>query len=248
MASKLQLCFIISLLFLSSIFPVSSSDVSVYLYNQRGVEEIVKAVSNAGYHAMSLTLEVTLPTLISSALTNNNVNVNNSTTCTITIFAPSDTAFFALKYYRQPPLTLVKYHVAPVKLEKKDMDIVHPLGSKINTLLPGHPFVITTPSHKEKPRINGVMIKQWNLYNDGSVIIHGVDNFFDPAYQTILYPWFNEVVLMSNETASKDSPLLQQECELLMYALVILLVAAAIFCLRYLFGKRTTGYELVQES
>ncbi|KAF5184660.1 Fas1 domain, partial [Thalictrum thalictroides] len=139
------------------------------------------------------------------------------------------------------------YHVAPFKLEKKDLDVVRPLGSKVNTLLPGHPLVINTPSHQENPRINGVEIKQWNLYNDGSVIIHGVDNFFDPAYQTILYPWFDEVV-SGNVTTNKAPSLLQQEFELLVYAWAILLVAGAICSLRYWFEKRTTGYELVAES
>ncbi|KAF5182741.1 hypothetical protein FRX31_027672 [Thalictrum thalictroides] len=140
---------------------------------------------------MSLTLELTLPTLISSALTNNN-NIN---TCTITIFVPSDTSFFALKYYGQPPLTLLKYHVALVKLEKKDLNVVRPLGSK-----------------------------------------------------TILYPWFDEVVF-NNMTASKAPSLLQQEfVELFMYALDIMMVALGICTLRKLFEKRTTGYELVEES
>ncbi|KAF5176474.1 hypothetical protein FRX31_033939 [Thalictrum thalictroides] len=106
---------------------------------------------------------------------------------------------------------------------------------------------INTPSHQENPRINGVEIKQWNLYNDGSVIVHGVDNFFDPAYQTILYLWFDEVV-SGNMTTNKAPSLLQQEFELLVYAWAILLMDGAICSLRYWFEKRTTGYELVEES
>ncbi|KAF5180138.1 hypothetical protein FRX31_030277 [Thalictrum thalictroides] len=126
-----------------------------------------------------------------------------NTTCTITIFAPSesDTSFFALKYYRQPPLTLLlKYHVAPVKLEKNDLDVVSPLGSKVNTLLPGHPawLSITTSSHQEN--LESTELRSSNGISTTMDVLLYMEwfNFFDMillAYQTILYPWwFNEVV------------------------------------------------------
>ncbi|KAF9614344.1 hypothetical protein IFM89_018097 [Coptis chinensis] len=89
---------------------VTSSDHN----NRETHEKIVKAISDGGYSAMSLTLEMTLPTLISSALSNNNA-------ATVTIFCPADEAFFSLKY-PQPHLTLVKYHVSPMKIEKEDLE------------------------------------------------------------------------------------------------------------------------------
>ncbi|KAF5189755.1 Zinc finger protein constans-like, partial [Thalictrum thalictroides] len=101
MASKIQLFF---LLFLSifSCLPIASSSGDHHGY----VGNIMKSVSDdAGYKAMSLTLELTLRTLISSALADN----NNITT--ITIFCPPDEAFHSLKHFRQPPLTLLKYHI-----------------------------------------------------------------------------------------------------------------------------------------
>ncbi|PIA32544.1 hypothetical protein AQUCO_04400026v1 [Aquilegia coerulea] len=190
MASKLQFFFFLFLSIFSCLPIQGVSSSSGY------VENIVKAVSDAGYHAMSLTLELTLPTLISSALTDNN------TINTITIFCPPDEAFLPSKYYRQPPITLLKYHVALVKLERKDFEAVHPLHTKINTLLHGHPFVVTTSSHTGNPSINGVEIKRWNIYNDGHVIVHGVENFFDPAYQTILYPKYDGKVSEDSNTST----------------------------------------------
>ncbi|KAF9590107.1 hypothetical protein IFM89_030855 [Coptis chinensis] len=130
---------------------------------------------------MSLTLEMTLPTLISSALSNNNAKNG--------YHIPSGPkAFFSLKY-PQPPLTLLKYHVSPMKIEKEDLESTLSHGSKIDTLLHGHPLVVSTLEHvQNNASINNVKIKQWDIYNDGHVIVHGVENFFDPAYQTILYP------------------------------------------------------------
>ncbi|KAF5204799.1 hypothetical protein FRX31_005614 [Thalictrum thalictroides] len=46
------------------------------------------------------------------------------------------------------------------------------------------PLFHTTSSITGNPSINGVEIKQWNIYNDGQC---GVENLFDPGHQTILY-------------------------------------------------------------
>ncbi|KAF9614343.1 hypothetical protein IFM89_018096 [Coptis chinensis] len=184
MASTFQL-YLLLLLFLStfSVSPVegvTSSD-----HNNREInKKIVKAISDGGYSAMSLTLEMTLPTLISSTLSNNNATA-------VTIFCPVDEAFFSLKY-PQPPLTLLEYHISPMKIEKDDLMSRLPLGSKIDTLLHGHPLVVSTLTHAQTASINNVKIKHWDIYNDGHVIVHGVESFFDPAFQTILYPWYDE--------------------------------------------------------
>ncbi|KAF9622749.1 hypothetical protein IFM89_033984 [Coptis chinensis] len=128
--------------------------------------------------------EMTLPTLISSPLNNNNAETSYH-------ILSSGEAFFSLKY-PQPPLTLLKYHVSPMKIEKEDLESTLSHGSKIDTLLHGHPLVVSTLEHvQNNASINNVKIKQWDIYNDGHVIVHGVENFFDPAYQTILYPWYD---------------------------------------------------------
>ncbi|KAH7546718.1 hypothetical protein FEM48_Zijuj01G0231300 [Ziziphus jujuba var. spinosa] len=88
------------------------------------------------------------------------------------LFCPPDGAFFASKY-PQPPLTLLQYQVVPLKLESGDLGSL-PHGSKIDTLLLGHPLVVTTLQSEEYPSLNGVKVTEWNLYNDGGLIIHGV--------------------------------------------------------------------------
>ncbi|PIA28696.1 hypothetical protein AQUCO_06700015v1 [Aquilegia coerulea] len=190
MASRFQSSFTFFFLLLSAVFSVLllpiKGETSIVDHNngvQINVDKITTALSQAGYHAMSVTLQVALPTLISS----NTINTSN-----LTIFAPPDQPFLSdLKYYRQPPLTLVEYHLAPMKLDKESlMSPASPLiGSKIETFLPGHPLVVTS-LHHSKASINGVEIKQWNIYNDGHVIVHGVTDFFYPDYQIISYRWY----------------------------------------------------------
>ncbi|KAH7546828.1 hypothetical protein FEM48_Zijuj01G0242400 [Ziziphus jujuba var. spinosa] len=80
-----------------------------------------------------------------------------------------------------PPLTLLQYHVVPSKLDGHALESL-PHGSKIDTLLLGHPLVVTTLPTDEFASINGVKVAERDLYNDGGLIVHGVDNFFDPAF------------------------------------------------------------------
>ncbi|KAH7546837.1 hypothetical protein FEM48_Zijuj01G0243300 [Ziziphus jujuba var. spinosa] len=140
-----------------------------------------KSLSDKGYHAMSMILDVFFKTRdVSEWLSGNS---------TLTVFCPPDGAFFSSKY-PQPPFTLLQYHVVPLKLDIEVLASL-PHGSKIDTLLLGHPLVVTTLQSDEYASPNGVKVTEWNLYNDGGLIIHGVDNFFDPAFQTLIYPWFD---------------------------------------------------------
>ncbi|KAH7546831.1 hypothetical protein FEM48_Zijuj01G0242700 [Ziziphus jujuba var. spinosa] len=50
---------------------------------------------------------------------------------------------FVSSKYPQSPLTLLRYHVVPLKLENGDLSSVT-YGTKIDTLLLGHPLVVTT--------------------------------------------------------------------------------------------------------
>ncbi|KAH7546833.1 hypothetical protein FEM48_Zijuj01G0242900 [Ziziphus jujuba var. spinosa] len=75
-------------------------------------------------------------------------------------------------------------------LENGDLSsVTH--GTKIDTLLLGHPLVVTTLQSDQYASLNGVKVTEWKLYNDGGLIIHGVDNFFDPGFQILIYPWFD---------------------------------------------------------
>ncbi|KAM1223820.1 hypothetical protein FF1_042698 [Malus domestica] len=50
-------------------------------------------------------------------------------------------------------------------------------GSKLDTLLPYHPLLVTSLA----------TVTEWDVYNDGRLIVHGVEDFFDPAFQTLRY-------------------------------------------------------------
>ncbi|KAI8017952.1 putative fasciclin-like arabinogalactan protein 20 [Camellia lanceoleosa] len=195
MASKLSLAFLL-LVFLS-ILPQPTISTVAQETNRHdpglNVGMISSILSNKGYLAMSLILEQILPTLIP-------FEVNHNTT--ITIFCPLDKAFLSSKY-PQPPFTLLQYHVAPLRLDREALQSSLPYESKVDTLLPHHPLVITTtPHHSDRASINGVKVTDWDIYNNGHVIVHGVEDFFDPAFQTLLYPWYDGRVT-KNEIESR---------------------------------------------
>ncbi|KAK9130272.1 hypothetical protein Sjap_010759 [Stephania japonica] len=126
---------------------------------------------------MSLALRPSLPTLLAR------VDLNKTA---VTIFCPTDFAFGDQDYFvqAQPPLWLLEYHVVPRKIEKEDLESssIFPIGSKLNTLLHGCSLVITT-SRYIAASLNQVEIKEWDVYNDGSVIVHGIDMFLSPYYE-----------------------------------------------------------------
>ncbi|KAA8535439.1 hypothetical protein F0562_030442 [Nyssa sinensis] len=163
--------------------------------------QIADVLSSKGYVAMALVLDKTLKTLVPAEPIHNT---------TVTIFCPSDKAFFSLKY-PQPPLTLLQYHVVPVKLDREDLASSLAFESKIDTLLPGHPLVITTIPGSKHASINNVKITAWNIYNDGHVIVHGIDDFFDPAFQILIYPWYDGGASKSNSSSSMN--VLSQEVD-----------------------------------
>ncbi|KAK2985828.1 hypothetical protein RJ640_018694 [Escallonia rubra] len=137
---------------------------------------LLNALTLKGYSAMSLVLWQTLE----EASIPYAVNPNT----TFTIFCPPDEAFFALKY-THPPVTLLQYHAVPLKLDKKSIELSFQLGSKLDTLLPGHPLLVTRPPNGGHVFINEVRIMEWDVYRDNRFIIHGVEDFFDPALQTV---------------------------------------------------------------
>ncbi|KAH7511281.1 hypothetical protein FEM48_ZijujUnG0028200 [Ziziphus jujuba var. spinosa] len=196
-----------------------------------------KSLSDKGYHAMSMIFDVFFKTHdVSEWLSGNS---------TFTVFCPPDGAFFASKY-PQPPLTLLQYQVVPLKLESGDLGSL-PHGSKIDTLLLGHPLVVTTLQSEEYPSLNGVKVTEWNLYNDGGLIIHGVDNFFDPAFQTLIYPWFDLKNNIHTEVVSGFSWVIGK-----LKDTWFLLLAMAVFGLGLYFvccyKHKEDGYECIQQK
>ncbi|KAL5700938.1 hypothetical protein ACHQM5_026328 [Ranunculus cassubicifolius] len=169
MASKVQfsLYFFCSLLLLQTL-----SNVPV----EGKLEDVLNALYDVRHNAMSLTLQIACPQLISSSLRTRNLS-------TITIFSVPEKAFGE---YGQPSLDVLRYHVALGKLEIKDLRSSLPRGFKIDTLFDGHPLIVTT-TDPQNPSINNMTITMPDIYTDGQVIVHGVESFFDP-YQKVLYP------------------------------------------------------------
>ncbi|KAI8008375.1 putative fasciclin-like arabinogalactan protein 20 [Camellia lanceoleosa] len=107
--------------------------------------------------------------------------------------------------YPQPPFTLLQYHIAPLKLDREALQSSFPYESKVDSLLSHHPLVVTTISHhSDCTSINGIKVTDWDIYNDGHVIVHWVEDFVDPAFQTLLYPWYDgRVTNNENENESR---------------------------------------------
>ncbi|KAK3012322.1 hypothetical protein RJ639_011623 [Escallonia herrerae] len=73
-----------------------------------------------------------------------------------------------------------------VEADEKSIELSFQLGSKLDTLLPGHPILVTRPPNVGHVFINEVRITEWDVYRDNRFIIHGVEDFFDPALQTVI--------------------------------------------------------------
>lgn len=106
----------------------------------------------------------------------------------ITVFCPSDKTF--INQYGIGPAdatTLLQYHVVPFEIGKKTLES-SPVGNTFPTfLVDGPPLVKTIVPYTAKSSINNVTISDWEIYNDGKVIVHGIDDFFDPTFP-LLHP------------------------------------------------------------
>ncbi|KAH7518905.1 hypothetical protein FEM48_Zijuj09G0220700 [Ziziphus jujuba var. spinosa] len=122
-------------------------------------------LSNSGYLSMSLTLQ-----LISKTL--------NLDSPTATIFAPSDSAFVRSG---QPSLNLFQYHVLPRRLSIETLKTL-PKGTRIPTIVPKRSLIVTaSPASSDGfISINGVKIDEKASFDDDSVIVYGIGDFFKP--------------------------------------------------------------------
>lgn len=161
------------------------------------VASVSNLLSDKGYHAMALTLEVMLESLLSTQFIKHN-------TTQLTLFCPQDGAFLSSKF-PQPPLTLLQYHTVPFKLNPATLEASFPVDSKVDTLLPGHPLVVTSLPGSGYTSLNLVKVKEWDLYNNGRVIIHGVEDFFDPAFQTLRYQQYDGISVKEGSNSNKEN-------------------------------------------
>ena len=113
---------------------------------------------------MSQTLNMTLIALLS---------IKRSLNTIVTIFCPTEEAFYSLKH-PQVPFTLLQYQIAPSNHDKETLENSLAYGSKVSTLLLGHPLVVTTLPGDTNTSINGVKIVDWDIFHDRHVIVHGL--------------------------------------------------------------------------
>lgn len=159
MAASTSLLF--KLTIISSLISLSSSISSDTIAN---AAEVLK---DSGFVSMGLTLEVISRTLISEP-------------SSLTFFAPPDPAFVQSG---QPSLSLLQFHFSPLPLLLHNLKSLSS-GTKIPTLLPGHSLFITTSHLDGQASLNNVKITTESpIYDDGILIIFGIEKFFDPNFR-----------------------------------------------------------------
>lgn len=132
-------------------------------------QKITKALWDAGFKISSVFLEKNLHHIRAC------MSMQNKP---ITIFLPQDSAFRGFTRFRGHSL---EYHVVTSKVVEEDF-VSGRLsgGSKLSTCLLTSNLTVT-----DHPRfgngyhaINGRRITHWNIYSDGHVIVHGIQNIF----------------------------------------------------------------------
>ncbi|XP_077216283.1 putative fasciclin-like arabinogalactan protein 20 [Tasmannia lanceolata] len=128
----------------------------------------LEILSNSSFTSMALTLQlITSQTLIPDS-------------SSATIFSPSDDAFIISG---QPSLILLQYHFSPMKFTPQDLRSFT-FGTKIPTFYQNHSLIVTNSGSDGEISLNNVKINESIIYDDGSVIIYGIDRFFDPSFES----------------------------------------------------------------
>ncbi|XP_022150604.1 putative fasciclin-like arabinogalactan protein 20 [Momordica charantia] len=131
------------------------------------VLDAAEILSDNGFVSMALTLELIAESLLSHS---------NS----LTIFSPSDAAF---AQSGQPSLSLLQFHFLPLYLSPESLKSLAS-GTKIPTMLPGRSLTVTSSSRSDSEiSLNRVKINSSPFYDDGSLIVFGVEKFFDLKLQ-----------------------------------------------------------------
>ncbi|KAH7516398.1 hypothetical protein FEM48_Zijuj10G0131200 [Ziziphus jujuba var. spinosa] len=155
MASSLLVSFLL-LSFLSFASPLPSDTIL----------DAAEILSDSGFVSMALTLEIVSQTLTVQSPS-------------LTIFAPNDSAF---SQAGQPSLSLLQFHFCPIPLPLESLKLLS-TGTKIPTLLSGHSLIVTSSPSSDQISLNNVKITGGSpIYDDGSMIIFGIEDFFDPNF------------------------------------------------------------------
>ncbi|CAB4295746.1 unnamed protein product [Prunus armeniaca] len=126
-------------------------------------------LSDFGYTSMALTLDLASQTLLLSQ------------SPSLTIFASTDAAF---SHSGQPPLNLLQFHIIPLYFSLRSLKSL-PFGAKISTLLSDHSLSVTTLAYDPRVSLNNVPITVSPIFDDGSLIIFGIDRFLDPHFRIL---------------------------------------------------------------
>ncbi|XP_015075895.1 putative fasciclin-like arabinogalactan protein 20 [Solanum pennellii] len=127
-----------------------------------------ETLSNSGYISMSLTLELIADTVISRA------TKNSLTGSALTIFSPPDSSF---SDFGQPSLSHILLHFSPVSISLSSLQSL-PFSSKIPSLSPSSSLYVTSVGSDSRVSINNVEIVGSPIYDDGYVIVFGIEDFF----------------------------------------------------------------------
>lgn len=157
MASKLLTTFFLLLSFLDL---VSLSDASL-----TPISSGVEILADSGYFSMGLTLQ----------LANKDLHLEDWQE--LTIFVPSDRSF---SENGQRSLLEIKYQISPTRLPGETLRNL-PRDAKIPTLRSNSSLTVTNSSLSGgKFSINDVVVQDSPVFDDGSVVIYGADEFFTP--------------------------------------------------------------------
>ncbi|GFZ08248.1 hypothetical protein Acr_20g0000560 [Actinidia rufa] len=169
-----------------------------FLYPEEGLGfvpgQVYKALYKAGYEQMAWIVQEKLIPTVRSCFRYNG---------TITIFAPRDQAL--LTYLGK---TKLLQYVVPMKLDRDTLKNF-PNNSTILTFQFSGQLKVHRPPFDDGTRdslVNGDPIKDWEIYNDGRVIVHGVGSIFRDSWNTNfdeIYRYLNTLPQDLKEKAQK---------------------------------------------
>lgn len=107
---------------------------------------------------------------------------NNTNIIRLIILCPLNQALFSSKL--PLPLSLFQYHIVPFKLDKFSLDSIS-IGTEINTFYIDHLLVLATMSVSKSTSLNKIKIKEWNVFNEESLIVHGIESLLNTYNKTL---------------------------------------------------------------
>jgi len=155
-----------SSLFLASFFIIFFFSFSVDALPHETIFDAADILLDSGFVSMSLTLEIVAESLLEQSPS-------------ATVFAPSDSAF---KKSGQPSLDLLRFHFVMLPLPQQSLRRL-PAGAKLPTMLAGQSLTVTTSSSDRVTSVNNIKITGKPIYDDGVLLVYGIDRFFDPNFQ-----------------------------------------------------------------